>query len=193
MRGLPALLSMVDKIYDTMEESPKISTASCPIFLLQERPVEHTRPAIRGYRRWKPLVQFETTKPAVTPPAKEFTAAFDVSLFKPEDITVKLVERDIVVEGKHEEREDEHGFIARQFTRRITIPKEFDTETVTTYLSNDGKMTIKAFKPKPADPQERFIPIKRIASGVLEEVATPKKKKDLETEEKETEKENVEE
>lgn len=91
----------------------------------------------------------------------EFQVVFDVSSFKPEEISVKLVERDIVVDGKHEEREAVHGFIARQFNRRITVPTDYDTETLTTYLNKDGKMTIKALKLKPNESKERIIPIKR--------------------------------
>lgn len=187
MRGLPELLTMVDEIYDALE-SPKVSTPSCPILFLEQRPVERVKPTtFRGRRRWRPIIPLDTTK---SPPAeKDFTVAFDVSAFKPEEISVKLVERDILIEGKHEEREDEEGFISRQFTRRITVPKDFDTDTITTLLSKDGMMTIRALRPKPIEPKVRIIPIKRILSDENEEI--PKKKKLIETTEKD--KENVEE
>ena len=41
----------------------------------------------------------------------------DVQQFKPEELTVKVADKFLVVEGKHEERSDEHGFVSRQFTR----------------------------------------------------------------------------
>lgn len=159
MRGLD-FFDIVDELCDAID-TPKTS----PLFLIDERPI--IRPAIRGYHRLSPLILHKPTKNGkeITKKTNEsdFSSTFDVSSFKPEEISVKLVDRDIVVEGKHEEREDEHGFVSRQFSRRITLPKDYDTETITTYLNKDGKMTIKALKPKPIEPKERIIPIKRVA------------------------------
>lgn len=36
---------------------------------------------------------------------------------------MKAVENALVIEGKHEERMDEHGYIARQFTRKYFMPE----------------------------------------------------------------------
>lgn len=190
MRGLPEILNFVDDICDVID-SPK---ASMPLLLIDERPI--LRPAIRTCHRWNPLIPQHATAKRREVLKKtsdtDFQTTFDVSSFKPEEISVKLVERDIVVEAKHEEREDEHGFVSRQFTRRFTLPKDIDTETITTYLNNDGKMTIKALKPKPIEPKERIIPIKRVASDDddehKKEVEVAKKKKTADEGEKETEK-----
>ncbi|KAJ6640737.1 Heat shock protein 26 [Pseudolycoriella hygida] len=73
-----------------------------------------------------------------------FQVCLDVQLFAPNEISVKAVDNDIVVEAKHEERQDEHGYISRQFKRRYTLPKEFDIKDVTTQLSSDGVLTIQA-------------------------------------------------
>jgi HSP20 family molecular chaperone IbpA len=196
MRELPELLTMFDEIYNAIE-APKVLTPSCPILLFEQRPVERVRPTFRGCRRWTPLIPVDTTKSAQSSHEKDFSFAFDVSSFEPEEISVKLVDRDIFVEGKHEERQDEHGlfpgFISRQFTRRITLPKEYDTNTITSLLTKDGKMTIKALRLRPLEPKERIIPIKRIATDEFEEMEVPKKKKELEANEKDEEKTNVEE
>jgi hypothetical protein len=37
----------------------------------------------------------------------------DIRQFRPEEVKVKLVENRVVVHAKHEEREDQHGFIKR--------------------------------------------------------------------------------
>lgn len=134
MRGLPTFLAI---------ESPR--RFSTPLFLIDEHPSASKDVSIAKQN-------------------DEFQVVFDVSSFKPEEISVKLAEREIVVEGKHEEREADYGFISRQFSRRISLPIDFDTETLTTYLNKDGKMTIKALRPKPVVPKERIIPIKRIPS-----------------------------
>ena len=80
--------------------------------------------------------------------------------FKPDEITVKTVNNNVVVEGKHEERQDEHGFITRQFQRRYKLPDDTDADTVVSQLSSDGVLTI--YAPKKALPPlsgERIVPI----------------------------------
>lgn len=71
-----------------------------------------------------------------------------------------------MIEAKHDDREDEHGFVSRQFTRRFILPQEFDADTISTYLNAEGKMTIRAVKPKPQadETKERVIPIQHLAA-----------------------------
>ncbi|VVC32780.1 Hypothetical protein CINCED_3A023003 [Cinara cedri] len=66
----------------------------------------------------------------------------DVQQFGPGEITVKTSEGAVIVEGKHEEKQDEHGFISRQFKRRYLLPKDVDIEKVVSSLSSDGILTI---------------------------------------------------
>ena len=51
-----------------------------------------------------------------------------------------------VIAGKHEERTDQHGFISREFSRRVAIPKGVNPESVTSTLTADGHLTIMAPK-----------------------------------------------
>ncbi|KAJ8963110.1 hypothetical protein NQ318_018575 [Aromia moschata] len=46
----------------------------------------------------------------------------DVQQFAPNEIVVKTNGNSIIVEGKHEEKQDEHGFISRHFVRRYVLP-----------------------------------------------------------------------
>lgn len=103
--------------------------------------------------------------------AEDFKVTFDVKSFNPDEISVKVKGREIFVDGKHDERADEQGFVSRQFTRRYVVPDEFDTDTIATYLDVEGRMTITASKPKPPvdESTERVIPIERVAR-VQEEV-----------------------
>ncbi|XP_037045375.1 heat shock protein 27-like [Bradysia coprophila] len=73
-----------------------------------------------------------------------FQVCMDVQQFAPNEISVKTVDNTIVVEAKHEERQDEHGYISRQFKRRYALPKGFNIKDVVTQLSSDGILTIKA-------------------------------------------------
>lgn len=73
-----------------------------------------------------------------------FQVNVNVQDYSPDELSVKAVDNTIVVEGKHEERQDEHGFISRQFTRRYTIPNGYDIKSCISHLSSDGILTLKA-------------------------------------------------
>lgn len=83
----------------------------------------------------------------------------DVQQFKPKEITVKTKDNCVIVEGKHEEKQDEHGYISRHFVRRYVLPRNHDAADVVSSLSSDGVLTITA--PKKALPAaaERVVPI----------------------------------
>ncbi|CAH2099129.1 unnamed protein product [Euphydryas editha] len=84
----------------------------------------------------------------------------DVQHFAPEEISVKIADGYIVVEGKHEEKQDQHGYISRQFVRRYALPEGTLPETVESKLSSDGVLTITAPKKVPeAIKGERKVPI----------------------------------
>ncbi|KAJ8350766.1 hypothetical protein SKAU_G00258960 [Synaphobranchus kaupii] len=48
----------------------------------------------------------------------KFTIYLDVKHFSPEDLSVKIVDDYVEIQGKHGERQDDHGFISREFVRR---------------------------------------------------------------------------
>ncbi|XP_029054437.2 protein lethal(2)essential for life-like [Osmia bicornis bicornis] len=89
-----------------------------------------------------------------------FKVILDVQQFKPEEINVKLVDRFIVVEAKHEEKRDEHGFISRQFVRKYLLPEQVDENQLASNISSDGILTITApLKKTEGKPNERTIKI----------------------------------
>ncbi|XP_070564090.1 alpha-crystallin A chain-like [Ptychodera flava] len=91
--------------------------------------------------------------------ADRFRVKLDVKHFSPEEVNVKLVENRIVVHAKHEEKEDEHGYITREFTRQYVLPEGTDVDNVKTYMSQDGILTLEAPKLSIEKPKERVIPI----------------------------------
>lgn len=70
----------------------------------------------------------------------------DVQQFSPDEITVKTVDNHVVVEAKHEEKQDEHGYISRHFVRKYVLPPSHDLVNITSTLSSDGVLTITAPK-----------------------------------------------
>lgn len=76
----------------------------------------------------------------------KFEVTLDVQHFSPEEITVKTADKYVIVEGKHEEKKDDHGFVSRQFKRKYLLPEECNAETVESKLSKDGVLTVTASK-----------------------------------------------
>ncbi|XP_055623890.1 protein lethal(2)essential for life-like [Toxorhynchites rutilus septentrionalis] len=89
----------------------------------------------------------------------KFQINLDVQQFSPEEIHVTADEKCVTVEGKHEEKQDEHGYISRHFVRRYMLPSGHDHNDIVSSLSSDGILTITA--PKKALPaaESRTIPI----------------------------------
>jgi crystallin alpha B len=88
-----------------------------------------------------------------------FQACVDVHHFEPSEISVKTVDHTVIIEGKHEEREDGHGSVLRHFVRKYVLPKEFDMNSVQSSLSSDGVLTIKAPPPMLEGSGERHVAI----------------------------------
>ncbi|XP_018566154.2 major egg antigen-like [Anoplophora glabripennis] len=93
----------------------------------------------------------------------KFQANVDIQQFKPEEISVKITgDNTVTIEGKHEEKQDEHGYISRHFVRRYVLPQNCDINQVQSKLSSDGVLTITAPKvDEDKSIQQREIPIIR--------------------------------
>ncbi|KAG8222848.1 hypothetical protein J437_LFUL007556 [Ladona fulva] len=98
------------------------------------------------YRPWRHVTGHNSGVSSVASNKDNFQVMLDVQQFRPEEISVKTVDNSIVVEGKHEEKRDEHGFVSRRFVRRYLLPEGTKPETVTSTLSSDGVLTISAPK-----------------------------------------------
>ncbi|XP_026733972.1 protein lethal(2)essential for life-like [Trichoplusia ni] len=112
------------------------------------------------YRPWRQMsVAARDIGSTITSNKDKFQVNLDVQHFSPEEITVKTVDGYVIVEGKHEEKKDEHGFISRQFTRRYALPENCDPATVESRLSSDGVLQIIAPKVASTGKNERSVPI----------------------------------
>lgn len=110
-------------------------------------PMMANRAALEMY--YKPLVELMrqgdlTGTSTITADKDMFKVILDVQQFKPEEITVRLVDNFVVVEAKHEEKRDEHGLISRQFMRKYMLPEQVDRDKLESNISSDGILTIKA-------------------------------------------------
>lgn len=64
-----------------------------------------------------------------------FEECIDVQHFKPEEISVKVEKNSILVHAKHAEKQDEQGYISRQFKRRYELPTGCRGEDVVSAVS----------------------------------------------------------
>ncbi|XP_012270235.1 protein lethal(2)essential for life [Orussus abietinus] len=136
-------------------------------------------PVATGYvRPWSELLrQGEGGSSIVKADKDKFQVSLDVQQFAPEEVSVKVVDRSVVVEGKHEEKQDEHGWISRQFVRKYLIPEQCDIEQVSSKLSSDGVLSIVVpRKDKPPVEGERVISIEHTGQPALREKETEKTK-----------------
>ncbi|XP_017273510.1 alpha-crystallin A chain-like [Kryptolebias marmoratus] len=81
----------------------------------------------------------------------------DVKHFSPDELSVNVSDDFITVHAKHEDRQDDHGFVSREFLRKYRLPSGVSAADVTSNLSSDGMLTITA--PRSSPGQERVIPI----------------------------------
>ncbi|XP_058796863.1 protein lethal(2)essential for life-like [Phymastichus coffea] len=106
----------------------------------------------------------------------KFQVTLDVQQFKPDEIDVKVVDKYVVINAKHKEKRDEHGWISREFTRKYLIPEQCDVQQVVSKLSSDGILTIMApRKETPKSKNEKVIKIELTGKPVLKEKEEEKK------------------
>nr|AAB25041.1 alpha B-crystallin [Gallus gallus] len=131
---------------------------------LQESELLPTSPSLSPFLMRSPFFRMpswlETGLSEMRLEKDKFSVNLDVKHFSPEELKVKVLGDMIEIHGKHEERQDEHGFIAREFSRKYRIPADVDPLTITSSLSLDGVLTVSAPR-KQSDVPERSIPITR--------------------------------
>jgi len=111
-------------------------------------------------RPWRAQPQRRSGASHISEDKDALRISLDVKQFKPEELSVKVADGFVVVEGKHEERRDEHGFISRHFSRRYQLPDAVDPDAVQSSLSSDGVLMVSAPKKAlPAPDNHRTVPI----------------------------------
>ncbi|XP_018564524.1 heat shock protein 23-like [Anoplophora glabripennis] len=105
--------------------------------------------------KWHELYPLEEDK---------FKINLNVQHFKPDEISVKVVEeRIVIVEGRHEEKKDDQGYVSRHFTRTYELPQNYDLKKIKSTLSSDGVLIITVPKSENrkngSASEEKMIPI----------------------------------
>lgn len=130
----------------------------------------------RYVRPWRTAASVKDAGSIVVMKKDGFQVDLDVQQFTPEEITVKASgDNMITIEGKHEEKQDEHGYISRHFVRKYVLPKGHDIKNVASKLSSDGVLTITAPKTNDEEEETRNIPIQQTGapSKAVEKTKSP--------------------
>jgi HSP20 family molecular chaperone IbpA len=90
------------------------------------------------------FIMQQVAQPRLVIPKAEDKNGFEVKLdaMTPEELSVKMTDNFVVIEGKNEEKEDEHGFVSRHFVRKYKIPYDVKSENITCNL--DGVLLLSA-------------------------------------------------
>ncbi|XP_016411181.1 alpha-crystallin A chain-like [Sinocyclocheilus rhinocerous] len=72
----------------------------------------------------------------------KFTVCLDVKHFSPDELSVKVTDDYVEIQGRRGERQDDHGYISREFRRRYRLPSNVDQSAIICILSADGLLTL---------------------------------------------------
>ncbi|GFN81444.1 heat shock protein beta-1 [Plakobranchus ocellatus] len=90
---------------------------------------------------------------------KEFRIRLDLSHYKPEEVKITSDNDKITIQAKHEERQDNHGFVTREMTRSYKLPKGVDPNSATSTMNANGTLSIKMNKTALEAPKDVDIPV----------------------------------
>ncbi|EDV40798.1 uncharacterized protein Dana_GF10689 [Drosophila ananassae] len=155
MRSLPMFLRMAEE----MTRMPRISSPFHAFF--HEPPVW----SVALPRNWQQIARWQEQEfaPPATVSKEGYKLTLDVKDYN--ELNVKVLDESVVlVEGKSEQKDDEHGgFSSRHFLRRFVLPEGYEADKVTSSLSSDGVLTINVPNPPAVQEalKERVVPIEK--------------------------------
>uniref|UniRef100_A0A8D0E049 Heat shock protein family B (small) member 3 n=1 Tax=Salvator merianae TaxID=96440 RepID=A0A8D0E049_SALMN len=72
----------------------------------------------------------------------KFQVLLDVVQFRPEDVIIQIFEGWLLIKAQHGCRMDEHGYIARSFTRQYQLPDGIETKDLSAFFCHDGILVV---------------------------------------------------
>ena len=109
----------------------------------------------------------QDTDQAVQQDENKFKAVFDVTQYKPDEVSVKVQGRQVIVHGEQKsecKEDDEEMFVHdRQFTRRFVLPETVELDSLQSKWTKDGKLVIEAEKCASIEAEARQLEIEHEA------------------------------
>ena len=114
---------------------------------------------------------FSSLESDVKEDSRHWNLCMDVTGFKPEEITIKMTNRDLHLEGKHETNsEDGKHHKLMSFKRHYLLPETINLETLKSKLTPDGVLVVTATKTMAIDAKgETLIPIEFTKPSAMEQ------------------------
>lgn len=93
---------------------------------------KHANPSLAGYYRpWRFTDQrYSGVSKIFYARTREFRISLDVSQFDYEDISVKVIDGNVVIEAYHDVVEDQLGKVKRRFTRKYKLPPDVKVASI---------------------------------------------------------------
>ena len=92
----------------------------------------------------------QETEQSIQQDDNKFKAVFDVTKYKPEEVSVKVQGNQVIVHGeqKSESKDEDKGIFVhhRQFTRRLVLPETVKLESLQSKWTKNGTLVIEADK-----------------------------------------------
>ncbi|KAI6241660.1 Heat shock protein Hsp-12.2 [Aphelenchoides fujianensis] len=76
----------------------------------------------------------------------KWSVGLDVQHFTPNEIEVKVAENRLLINCRHESRNDQHGTVSREVHRAYHLPDDVDTSSLKSHLTARGVLQITANK-----------------------------------------------
>ncbi|XP_061574480.1 heat shock protein 30-like [Cololabis saira] len=125
---------------------------------LQHRILEETEP-------FQSSVSLQPVSYQLQKEGESFGLTLDTPGFSPEELSVRQVGRKLTVSGKSEKNQedgkDSYSYRLQEFRQEFDLPEGVNPESVTCYLSPDGKVHIQESKAPSVEEAERELTIKR--------------------------------
>ena len=90
---------------------------------------------------------------------RTFNLSINVKEFKPEEVNVKTVGKNVVVSAKTE-RKDDKNYYLREFSQSYSLPEDLKVEDLQSKVTDQGMLVISAPLPKLPEAKEKPIQIK---------------------------------
>lgn len=96
--------------------------------------------------------------------SKILISTVDVKNYRPEDISLRVENQKVYVDGKHY-AESNHGTESFEFHRVFHLPSDVEPSSVTSRMTYDGMLHIEAFKTTKSKPQKLDVALLGCSPG----------------------------
>lgn len=130
-------------------------------------------------------------EPQQTSDDKTYTVKLYAKSFRADELRVKVKERNIIVEGKHNASNDHQHFMTNHFVQRFVLPPGSKPEEVTAVFTDKNVLILSIPRHEVPPPVERIVPIEvKLTESSSEKLTPTENKEEKKVDRKEEKKED---